>query len=160
VWRHSGKNRRRPSERFNRWRGPMTNMEIILIILSVVFLLFALFSIPFLLQIWRTAKGMAETLEILNRDLPTIMSNLEQITTNINRTTTTVHREVAELSLTLRRVQGVVGVLLGVGEVLRRRINFPLARKVMTALAVAKGVRTFVAVITDRSPDDRGGRSQ
>jgi uncharacterized protein YoxC len=137
----------------------MTNMEIILIILSVIFLLFAVFSIPFLIQIWRTAKGMAETLEILNRDLPVIMQNLEQITTNINRTTTTVHREVAELSLTLRRVQGIVGVFLGVGEVLRHRMSFPFARTVMTSLAVVKGVRAFVGVLTDRSPDERGGKA-
>lgn len=138
----------------------MSDLEIILILLSVIFLLFSLLSIPFLIQIWRTAKGLSETLDILNRDLPVIMQNLEQITTNINRTTTTVHREVAELSLTLRRVQAVVGVLLGVGEVLRHRISFPFAQKVMTALAVAKGVRAFVAVMTDRSPDQRGGRAQ
>jgi uncharacterized protein YoxC len=138
----------------------MTNMEIILIILSVVFLLFALFSIPFLIQIWRTAKGMAATLEILNRDLPVIMQNLEQITTNINRTTTTVHREVAEISFILRRVQGIVGILLGVGEVLRHRVSFPFARTAMTSLAMVKGVRAFVGVLTDGSPDDRGGKVQ
>ena len=137
----------------------MTNMEIILIILSVIFLLFAVFSIPFLTQIWRTAKGMAETLEILNRDLPVIMRNLEEITTNINRTTTTVHRQVAELSLTLRRVQGIVGVFLGVGEVLRHRMRFPFARTVMTSLAVVKGVRAFVGVLTDRCPYERGGKA-
>jgi uncharacterized protein YoxC len=134
----------------------MTNMEIILIILSVVFLLFAIFSIPFLIQIWRTAKGMAETLEILNRDLPVIMGNLEQITTSINRTTTTVHREVAELSLTLRRVQGIVGVFLGLGEVFRHRMSFPFSRTVMTSLAVLKGVRAFVGVLTD----ERGRNAQ
>jgi uncharacterized protein YoxC len=135
-------------------------IEIILIILSVAFLLFAGFSIPFLLQIWRTAKRMAETLEILNRDLPVIMGNLEEITTNINRTTTTVNRQVAELSLTLRRVQGIVGVFLGVGEVLRHRMSFPFARTVMTSLAVVKGVRAFVGVLTDQSPDVRGGKAQ
>jgi uncharacterized protein YoxC len=138
----------------------MTNMETILIILSALFLLFAVFSIPFLIQIWRTAKGMAETLEILNRDLPVIMRNLEQITTNINQTSTTVHREVAQLSLTLRRVQGIVGIFLGVGEVLRHRMSFPFARTVMTSLAVVKGVRTFVGVLTDQSPQVRGGRDQ
>jgi uncharacterized protein YoxC len=134
----------------------MLNLENILIVLSVVFLLFALFSIPFLIQIWRTAKGMAETLEILNRDLPVIMTNLEQITTNINRTTTTVHREVAELSLTLRRVQGIVGILLGVGDILRHRMSFPFARTVMTSLAAVKGVRSFVGVLTD----ERGRNAQ
>lgn len=138
----------------------MSNLEIILILLSVIFLLFALLSIPFLIQIWRTARGLAETLEIVNRDLPVIMQNLEQITTNVNRTTSTIHREVAELSLTLRRVQGIVGVFLGVGEVLRRRISFPLARKAMTALAVVKGVRAFIGVMSDRSPDERCGRGQ
>ena len=138
----------------------MTNVEIILIILNVIFLLFAVFSVPFLIRIWRTAKAMAETLEILNRDLPVIMQNLEQITTNINRTTTTVNREVAQLSLTLRRVQGIVGVFLGVGEVLRRRMSFPFARTVMTSLAVVKGVRAFVGSLTDRSPYERGGRDQ
>lgn len=131
----------------------MQYMELILTILSVAFLLFAIVSIPFLIQIWRTAKGMAETLEILNRDLPVIMKNLEEITTNINRTTTTVHREVAELSLTLRRVQGVVGIFLGVGEVLRRRMAFPFARTLMTSMAVAKGVRTFVAVLTNAAAE-------
>lgn len=138
----------------------MNHLEIILILLSTVFLLFALCAIPFLIQIWRTAKGLSDTLEILNRDLPVIMQNLEEITTNINRTTTTVNREVTEISLTLRRVQGVVGVMLGVGELLRRRINFPLARRVMTALAVVKGVRTFAGVLTGRDPGGRGcGRS-
>jgi len=136
----------------------MTTMEIILIILSVVFLLFAVFSIPFLIQIWRTAKGMAETLQHLNHGLPVIMKNLEEITTNINRTTTAVQRQVAELSLTLRRIQGIVGVFLGLEEVLRHRMSFPFARTVMTSLAVVKGVRAFVGVLTDRSPDKRGGK--
>jgi len=135
-------------------------IEIILIILSIAFLLFAGFSIPFLLQIWRTAKRMSETLEILNRDLPVIMGNLEEITTNINRTTTTVNREVAELSLTLRRVQGIIGVFLGVGEVLRHRMSFPFTRTVMTSLAVVKGVRAFVGGLTDQSPGERGGKAQ
>jgi uncharacterized protein YoxC len=133
----------------------MTKTEIILIVLSVIFLLFSFFSIPFLIQIWRTAKRMSETLEILNTELPVIMQNLEEITTNINRTSTTVHRQVAELSLTFRRIQGIVGIFLGVGDVLRRRMSFPFARTVMTSLAVAKGVRAFVGVLTDRFPAGR-----
>jgi len=137
----------------------MTKMEIILIILGVVFLLYAGYSIPCLLQIQRTARGMAETLEILNRDLPVIMRNLEEITTNINRTTTTVHRQVAELSLTLRRVQGIVGVFLGVGEVLRRRLSFPFSRTFRTSLAVARGVRVFIDCLVGRCPEESVGRA-
>jgi uncharacterized protein YoxC len=135
----------------------MTKMEIILIILSVVFLmLFAGFLIPVLIQIRRTAKDMAETLQHLNQGLPVIMKNLEEITTNINRTSTTVHRQVAELSLTLRRIQGTVGVFLGLEEVLRRRVS---SRTFRTYLAVVKGVRAFVGGLTDGSPDERGGKT-
>jgi uncharacterized protein YoxC len=135
----------------------MTKMEIILIILSVVFLmLFAGFLIPVLIQIRRTAKDMAETLQHLNQGLPMIMKNLEEITTNINRTSTTVHRQVAELSLTLRRIQGTVGVFLGLEEVLRRRVS---SRTFRTYLAVVKGVRAFVGGLTDGSPDERGGKT-
>jgi hypothetical protein len=137
----------------------MTKMEIILILLSVVFLLFAGFSIPFLLQIWRTARGMAETLQHLNQALPVIMKNLEEITTNINRTMTTVHREVAEISMTLRRVQAIVGIFLGVGEVLRHRMSFPFSRTFRTSLAVARGVRVFIDCLVGRSPEERGGKT-
>jgi len=134
----------------------MTKMDIILIILSVVFLLFAGFSIPVLLQIRQTAKGLAETLQLLNQGLPVIMKNLEEITTNINWTTTTVHRQVAELSLTLRRIQGIVGVFLGLEEVLRRRVSFPFSRTFRTSLAVARGVRVFIDCLAGRCPEESG----
>ena len=42
----------------------MDKLEIILIVLSAVFLLFTGFCIPFLIQIWRTAKGLSETLQV------------------------------------------------------------------------------------------------
>jgi uncharacterized protein YoxC len=139
----------------------MTNPQIIiLILLSLLVLLLILFAVPLLIQLRRTAKGLEETAAILNRNLPGIMANLQEITTGVNRTTATVQREIGELSLTLRRVQGIVGVLLGVGEVVMRRMSSPLARNAMTALAVAKGVRTFIGVMTDRSPDGRGRRDQ
>lgn len=139
----------------------MTNPEIIiLVLLSLIVLLFILFAVPLLIQLRRTAKGVEETAVILNRDLPGIMANLQEITSGVNRTTATVQREVAEISLTLRKVQGLVGVMLGVGEVLRRQIHFPLARRVTTALAVAKGVRTFIGVMKDRSPEERSGRAK
>lgn len=131
----------------------------ILILLSVAFLLFAGFSIPFLLQILRTARGMAETLQLLNQGLPLIMKNLEEITTNVNRTTTTVNRQVADLTLTLRRIQAIVGVFFGLEEVLRRRVSFPFARTFRTSVAVAKGVRVFIDCLAGRCPERKGGSS-
>jgi hypothetical protein len=46
-----------------------TILNVILIILCAAFLLCAGFAIPFLLQIWQTAKGMSQTLQVLNESL-------------------------------------------------------------------------------------------
>jgi uncharacterized protein YoxC len=132
--------------------------ENILIVIGALVLLLVLFSIPLLIQSWRTVKRMEQTLEIVNRDLPVIMKNLEEITTNVNRTTTTVRYEVAELSMTLRRVHGIVGLFLGVTDVLRRRMSFPLAGTMATAVAAFKGVRTFIDVFRGGARSDSGDR--
>jgi len=131
----------------------------ILIILSVAFLLFAGLCVPFLIQILRTAREMAMTLQLLNQRLPLIMKNLEDITTNINRTSTTVHRQVAEISLTLKRIQGIVGVIFGLEEILRRRMSFPFARTLRTSMAVGRGVRVFIDCLTGDCPEGKDGRS-
>lgn len=131
----------------------------ILILLSVAFLLFAGLCVPFLIQILRTAREMAMTLQLLNQRLPLIMKNLEDITTNINRTSTTVHRQVAEISLTLNRIQGIVGIFLGLEELLRRRMSFPFARTFRTSMAVGRGVRVFIDYLTGGSSEGKGGRS-
>jgi uncharacterized protein YoxC len=132
-----------------------TFLNIMLIILSVAFLLFAGFSIPFLLQIWRTAKGMSQTLQLLNESLPAIMKNLEVITTNLNQTTTIVQRQVLELSLTLRKIQGVISLLVGLEEIFRSRIRLPFAGTVRTSAAMIRGVRAFLRILLD---DRREGR--
>ena len=132
----------------------MTTTEIILIIVGVAFLLFIGFCIPVLLQLWRAVKKMNETLHLLNQGLPPIIQNLEEITTNVNRTTTAVNRQVAELSLMLNKIQGVVGVIVGLEEVVRRRVGFPFARRVGTCLSVARGVRAFVGTLAGRHAAD------
>lgn len=131
----------------------------ILIILSAAFLLFAGLCVPFLIQILRTAREMAMTLRLLNQRLPLIMKNLEEITTSINRTTTTVHRQVADISMTWNRIQGIVGILFGLEEVLRRRMSFPFAQALRTSMAVGRGVRVFVDCLTGGSSEGKGGNS-
>jgi len=131
----------------------------ILIILSAAFLLFAGLCVPFLIQILRTAREMAMTLQLLNQRLPLIMKNLEEITTNINRTSITVHRQVAEISLTLNRIQGIIGFFLGLEEVLRRRMSFPLARTLRTSMAVGRGVRVFLNCFTGSGPEGKSNSS-
>jgi hypothetical protein len=140
--------------------GEQTFLNIMLIILSLAFLLFAGFSIPFLLQIWRTAKSMALTLELLNEGLPAIMKNLEAITTNLNQTTTIVQRQALEFSLTLRKIQGVIRLLVSLEEVLRNRIRFPFAGTVRTSAAVMKGVRVFLNILLDDRREGKGSPSR
>lgn len=123
----------------------MTYMtDTILIILGVAFLLLAGFSIPFFLQLWRVAKGMALTLQTLNQNLPVIMKNVEEITTNVNLTTTMVHRQVEDLSLTLQKIQGTINLIVGVEEILRKSVHLSFVRKVRTSAAVVKGIRVFL----------------
>jgi len=129
--------------------------DYILIILSVAFLLFAGFSIPFLLQIWRTAKGMAETLELLNRSLPAVMKNMEEITTNINRATIAVNREIETLSASVKKVQGTVNLLVGIEEIVRKGVRLPFAGTVRTALAAVRGVRAFVDCLLRERPEGK-----
>lgn len=125
-------------------------MEIFLIALSVAVLLIAVCSIPLFLQLWRTAKSMTLTLQLLNQNLPGILKNLEEMTTNANRATTIVTREVEELSLTIRKLQGMLGFLVGIEEIVRRNIHLTFAHKVRTSIAVAKGARVFLDHLLSR----------
>lgn len=127
----------------------MEKLDIVLIVISVAVVLFVGICIPVLIQIWRTAKSMTETLKVLNESLPLIMLNMAEISTNVNRTTTTVHRQVEELSLTLRRVQGVMSLLIGVEEIVRQRLHIPFAGTVRTATALIRGGRVFLRMLVD-----------
>jgi len=127
-------------------------METFLIALSVAVVLIAVFSIPFFLQLWRTAKSMTLTLQLLNQNRPGILKILEEITTNANRTTAIVTREVEELSRTIRKLQGTLGLLVGIEEIVRRNIHLTFAHKVRTSMAVAKGARVFLDHLLSRRP--------
>ncbi|MBP1690817.1 MAG: putative rane protein [Bacteroidetes bacterium] len=120
----------------------MENLGILLIAVAV--LLVAAFIIPVLLQLQRTAKSLSLTLQLLNQNLPGILKNVEEMTANANRTTTIVAREVEELSLTIRKLQGTLGLIVGVEEIVRRNLHLAFAHKVRTSLAVAKGARVFL----------------
>jgi len=131
----------------------MNPLNISLVVLSVVVLLIALFSIPFLLQIWRTTKGIAETLELLNKSLPGILKNLEEITTNINRASSKVNDQIDGVSAALGKVQAVVGFVLDLERILLAGIRFPLIRSMGTGVALIKGIRVFLDVF--RTPASR-----
>jgi uncharacterized protein YoxC len=126
----------------------MENLGILLIAFAV--LLVAAFIIPVLLQLRLTAKSMSLTLQLLNQNLPGILKNVEEMTANANRTTTIVAREVEELSLTIRKLQGTLGLIVGVEEIVRRNLHLAFTHKVRTSLAVAKGVRVFLDYLVSK----------
>ena len=95
------------------------------------------------------------TLRMFNQNLPGIMKNLEEITTNINRTTTTVHRQVEELSLTVKKIHGTLSFVVGMEEILGKRIGLLFARTLRTSLAVARGVRVFTDYLLRVRPEGK-----
>jgi uncharacterized protein YoxC len=122
-------------------------LEISMVILSIVFLLVAGFSIPFLLQIWRTTKGITETLQMVNESLPGILRNLEEITTNINSATHTVNEQIDGLSVVAKRIQGVLGIVIDIENLLRAGIGLPVFKTLRNAIAVVTGVKVFLKVL-------------
>jgi uncharacterized protein YoxC len=133
-------------------------LEIVVTIMAVAFLLFALFSIPSLLQIRRTAEAIAVTLQALNENLPGILRNLEHITANINQATVTVNRQVEELSDSFRKLQKTLNFLADMGQIVQTGIRVPFLNTLTSLAAVVKGVRVFLSVLyekhelLDRSP--------
>jgi uncharacterized protein YoxC len=130
----------------------MNPLNISLVVLSVAVLLIALFSIPFLLQIWRTTKGIAETLELLNKSLPGILKNLEEITENINRATSKVNDKIDGVSVALGKVQAVVGFIADMERIFLAGIRFPFIRSMGTGVALIKGMRVFLDTFRRPAP--------
>jgi uncharacterized protein YoxC len=130
-------------------------LEIAVTILCVAFLLFVFFSIPSLLQIRKTAEAIAVTLQALNENLPGILRNLEGITAHVNEATSTLNRQVEELSDSFRKLQRTVVFLSDMGRAVQAGAQTPLLKTITTMAAVAKGVRVFLSVMSEKS--DRSG---
>lgn len=126
-------------------------LDIGVFILSIAVLLFALFSIPSLLQIRRTAETVATTLKTLNENLPVILKNLEAITTHVSQTTATVNRQIDELSESFRKLQKTMLFLAEVGQIVQAGFRTPALNIVSSLAAVAKGVRVFLSVLSGKS---------
>jgi len=121
-------------------------LEIGVFIISIVFLLLVVFSIPFLLQIWRSAKGITETLHMVNENLPGILKNLEEITTNINKATHTVNEQIEGLALVTGRIQGLLSIITDIDNILRAGMRLPVFKTFRNIVAVVTGVKVFLKV--------------
>jgi uncharacterized protein YoxC len=121
-------------------------LEIGVFIISIVFLLLVVFSIPFLLQIWRSAKGITATLHMVNENLPGILKNLEEISTNINKATYTVNEQIEGLAVYTGRIQGILSIITDMDNFLRASMRLPIFKTIRNVAAVVTGVRVFLKV--------------
>jgi uncharacterized protein YoxC len=126
-------------------------LEIVVTIMAVAILLFALFAIPSLLQIRRTAEDVAVTLKTLNEHLPGILRNLEHITADINQAAVTVNRQVEDLSDSFRKLQRMVTFLADMGQIVQAGVRIPFLNTLTSLAAVVKGVRVFLSVLSEKS---------
>ena len=129
-------------------------LEICLIIFGIAIFLLAIFCIPILIQIWRTTKNVAFTLEALNQNLPAILKNLEEITTNmeeittnINNSTSAIDREVQNFSDTIGRFQSVIkDIVDDIQYITPMVLKTSAFQTVKNTIAVVKGIRVFLDV--------------
>ncbi|PKN20372.1 MAG: hypothetical protein CVU71_00845 [Deltaproteobacteria bacterium HGW-Deltaproteobacteria-6] len=126
-------------------------LEIGLIIFGIALLLLVLFCVPILLKLWRAASDVTITLQTLNERLPAILKNMEEISANINNSTTAINSEVQKYAATSERLRTVMSDLVGGIELISPlAMRSPVFRKVTDAIAMAKGVRVFLNVLTGR----------
>ena len=118
--------------------------EIILFVVSIALLVFLGYAVFSLVQIRRTAKDLAETIEGLNQRLPFILKNLEEITSNTLQATNAVKKQVDDLSTTVARINGTMNYYLEKEEIFRRQVGIPVADAFRTTSAVVKGIRAFL----------------
>ena len=127
-------------------------MDTVLVLLGLGVLVLVGIAIPCLLQILQTVKEMTLTVRTLNERLPAIMKNLEEVTTEVSRTTAAVHNQFEDLSLVISKVKGALLVIVGLEEIIRRRVRLPFVPTLGTALAVSKGVRVFLSHLLGDRP--------
>jgi hypothetical protein len=89
---------------------------------------------------------MATTIDMLNESLPGILRNLDEITTNINRATHTVNEQIEGFSLIARRIQGLLGIVSDIENILNVGARLPVLKSVRNAFAVLTGVKVFLKV--------------
>ena len=134
-------------------------LETSFLILSLAFLLMALFSIPIFWQLWQTAKKMTAAMETLNKSLPGILKNLEGITCNLSSASEVIRREVEVLAALGRNIRAVLEMAKGVEGLVREGVRkLPITEKIKTARSLWKGFRVFLDVLQEKRECQPGDR--
>ncbi len=133
--------------------------EGILLVASIALVVVLVYAVFLLVQIRRTTKSLAETIDSLNQRLPLILKNLEEITTNALQVTNTVEKQVENLAMTMERINGSVNFYLEKEELFRRQVGIPVANAFRTYSAFIKGIRVFLDSLKSGSSSADSSRS-
>jgi uncharacterized protein YoxC len=128
-------------------KGAEMLLEIGVLVVGIALLVFIVFAIPSLLQIWRTARSIEMTTEILNRDLPAILGNINRITDDVSDTTTRVRNEITQLSSAGDKVADMVDQLSGVESQLKHSVIEPLSDMLTTLAASTRALNAFIRTL-------------
>jgi uncharacterized protein YoxC len=117
--------------------------EISLLIIAVSFLLVAIFAIPSLLQIRKSAKSLELTTKTLNQNLPGILTSMDELATNLARGTRSIHDQIDSVKGIVQKFENVADDIVDFERTLRAEIESPIMEIVTTVSAVVKASRVF-----------------
>jgi uncharacterized protein YoxC len=134
--------------------------KILFIVIGMALLVLLAYAVFLLVHIRHAVEGLTQTIDHLNRRLPVILKNIEEITTNAVQTTGAVQKQVDDLALTVKRINGSVNFYLEKEEIFRQEIGIPVEKTFRTYSAFAKGIRAFLdALKTGTTTSVGSGRS-
>ncbi len=126
-------------------------LEIGVFIAGLALLIFAIFAVPALLQIRRTARSVENTAKTLNQNLPGILTSLDEITTNLASSSMSLRGQVENVRLAVDKIVSIADDVVDFERNLRQTIEEPLVDTLTTFAAVVKGIRVFLDVFRSRS---------
>ena len=131
-------------------------IEISLLCLSLAVLLMVVFTVPLLWQIRKLVHGFSLTQEMLQKNLPAILQNLEEVVGTLKRTAYVVNDQVESVAGAVKRIQAVVDVLMEVESVVRQGLKLPFFGFLRNTNAVVRGVKVFLDVYSSSRPRQLG----
>lgn len=121
-------------------------LELCLLFLSAAVFLIALVTVPLLWQIQKIVRSLAVTQEMLQRNLPVIMQNLEEAVANVKKTTAVVSYQVEGFSQAMGKVQTAFGVAAELEKLLGLSLKLPFFNVLGNVGRVLRGLRAFLTV--------------
>lgn len=118
-------------------------IEISVLIVGVALVALILFLIPSIIQLRKSAKRIEDVSEQLNRQLPSILENVNEITANLNDILSSGRRQVNKLG-------DAVDDIVDFEKKIKHRVEDPLVETLTTIAAITRAVRAFLVIFLNR----------